>query len=69
MKRPDLDAAREFLAECERREISVRAERDDWRLRVWGPMHNAGWVETKHYLKADVLTLLTGSPELYLDPK
>lgn len=67
MKPANLDAAREFLAECERRGISVKAERDDWRLRIWGPIQNAGWVETNHHLKADVLALLTGSPELYLD--
>ncbi len=67
MKRPNLDAAREFLAECGRREISVTPQRDDWRLHLWGPTHNARWVETNHHLKADVLALLTGSPELYLD--
>ena len=67
MNRPNLDAAREFLAECERRGIRITPEREDWRLRLWGPTHNAGWVKTNHHLKADVLALLTGSPELYLD--
>ena len=67
MKRPDLDAAREFLIECQRREISVTPNREDWRVHLRGPTHNAGWVEANHHLKADILALMTGSPELYLD--
>jgi hypothetical protein len=66
MKRPNLDAARDFLAECQRREISVTPNRDDWRLHLWGPTQNSEWVQANHHLKADVLTLLTGSPDLYL---
>lgn len=66
MKRPDLHAARAFLAECERREIKVSPNREDWCLRLWGPTHNASWVKANHCLKADILALLTGSPELYL---
>jgi hypothetical protein len=67
MKPANLDAARAFLAECDERGISVLADREDWRLRVWGPLENAGWVAAHHHFKADVLALLTGSPELYLD--
>jgi hypothetical protein len=67
MKGPNLEAARAFLEECQRRDISVTPERDDWRLRLWGPTHNATWVQANHHLKADILALLTGSPELYID--
>ncbi len=67
MQRPDLDAARDFLVECHRREISVTPNRDDWRVHLRGPTHNAEWVEENHHLKADILALTTGSPELYLD--
>ncbi len=66
MKRPNLDAARDFLAEWQRREISVTPNRDEWRLHLYGPTRNAGWVQANRHLKADVLSLLTGSPDLYL---
>jgi len=66
MKRPNLDAARDFLAECERRGISVTPNRDDWRLHLWGPTQHSGWVEANRHLKADIMALLTGSPELYM---
>ncbi len=67
MKCPNLEAARDFLAECHRSEISVTPIRDGWRVHLWGPTHNAEWVEENHHLKADILALTTGSPELYLD--
>jgi hypothetical protein len=67
MKGPNLEAARAFLHECERRQISVTPERDVWRLRLWGPTQNAAWVAANHHLKADIMALTTGSPELYTD--
>ncbi len=67
MKRPNLDSACEFLVECHRREISVTPDRENWRVHLRGPTHNAGWVEDNHHLKADILAFMTGSPELYLD--
>lgn len=67
MKPANLDAARAFLAECDQRGIRIIADRQDWRLRVWGPLEHADWVAANHHFKADVLALLTGSPELYLD--
>lgn len=67
MKRPDLEAARGFRAECQRRGIGTTPNREDWRVHLHGPVHNAGWVEANRHLKADILALTTGSPELYMD--
>lgn len=67
MKPANLDAARGFLAECDLRGLKVKPDRHDWRLRIWGPLEHADWVAANHHCKADVLALLTGSPELYLD--
>jgi hypothetical protein len=69
MQGSNLKAARAFLTGCQARDIRVIPNRDHWRLRLWGPTRNAAWVRANHHLKADILALLTGSPELYMDPE
>ncbi|HYZ24995.1 MAG TPA: hypothetical protein VE690_22870 [Rhodopila sp.] len=64
MKGPTLEAARAFREACQRRGIRVTPNRDDWRLRLWEPTRHPAWVQAHHHLKADILPLLTGSPDL-----
>ena len=67
MKLPNMTGAREFLAECACRGLTLTPDRDNWEVAITGAR---GWrdqrfVDRHASLKAEVIAILTGSPEMY----